>query len=46
VLEMPEGSELGFITVSDGTLLKFKLSIVDIKEIEGLSLHLVVLFLM
>jgi hypothetical protein len=32
---MPEGSELGFITVSDGTVLKFKLSIIDIKEIEG-----------
>jgi hypothetical protein len=32
---MPEGSEPGFITVSDGTVLKFKLSIVDIKEIEG-----------
>jgi len=33
---MPEDSGLGFITVSDGTILKFKVSIVDIREIEGM----------
>lgn len=33
---MSEASGLGFITVSDGTILKFKVSIVDIREIEGM----------
>ena len=33
---MSETSGLGFITVSDGTILKFKVSIVDIREIEGM----------
>ncbi|MCL7398609.1 MAG: hypothetical protein LZ170_00010 [Thaumarchaeota archaeon] len=32
---MSEASGLGFITVSDGTILKLKVSIVDIREIEG-----------
>jgi hypothetical protein len=33
--EVSEASGLGFITVSDGTILKFKISIVDVREIEG-----------
>jgi hypothetical protein len=44
--EMSEVSGLGFITVSDGTILKFKISIVDVREIEGFSPHLAVLFSM
>jgi len=36
VLKISEASGLGFITVSDGTILKFKVSIVDIREIEGM----------
>jgi hypothetical protein len=32
---MSEHSGLGFITVSDGAILKLRISIVDIKEVEG-----------
>jgi hypothetical protein len=43
---MSEASGLGFITVSDGTILKFKVSIVDIREIEGMFSPFGGLFLM
>jgi hypothetical protein len=33
---MPEVSEPGSITVSDGTILKLKVSIIDVREIEGM----------